>query len=92
MRRTTSAAFTRALSVRNGIEPWPGVPLTRIRRQYAPFSPTMTGSFGPPAEGSGIRNPPDSVITKSARTASGSFSTSQPAPWAPRASSSATAR
>ena len=43
-----------------------GVPLTRIRRQYAPFSPTMTGSFGPPAEGSGIRNPPDSVITKSA--------------------------
>ena len=29
MRRTTSAAFTSALSVRNGVDAWPGVPLTR---------------------------------------------------------------
>jgi hypothetical protein len=63
MRRTTSAAFSSALSVRNGIEPCPGVPRTRIRHQYVPFSPTMMGSFGPDEVGSGIRNPPDSVTT-----------------------------
>ena len=63
IRRTTSAALTRALSVRRGIDPCPGVPLTRIRHQYVPFSPTMTGNLIPVVEGRGIRNPPDSVIT-----------------------------
>ncbi len=38
MRRTTSAAVTSALSVRNGCEPWPGVPCTRILVQNVPFS------------------------------------------------------
>ena len=61
--RITSAAFTSALSVRNGIDAWPGVPRTRSVHQYAPFSATMTGSLGPVVDGSGIRNPPDSVMT-----------------------------
>ena len=38
MRRTTSAAVTSALSVRNGCEPCPGVPCTRIFVQNVPFS------------------------------------------------------
>ena len=41
-RRTTSAAVTRALSEPYGIEPWPGVPWTRRRRQAMPFSATLT--------------------------------------------------
>ena len=41
-RVTTWAAFTRALSEPYGIEPWPGVPFTWIRRQATPFSPTCT--------------------------------------------------
>ena len=60
-RRTTSAAVTSALSVRNGIEPWPGVPRTTSRRQLTPFSPTVTGSFGPDLVG--IGTPPLSVMT-----------------------------
>ena len=92
MRRTTSAAFTRALSVRSGIEPCPGVPRTRSLHQYVPFSATMTGSFGPPDDGNGMRNPPISVTTKSERTASGRSLSIHAAPYVPRASSSATAR
>ena len=61
IRRTTSAAVTRALSVRSGCEAWPGVPCTVSRHQWLPFSPTMTGSFMPDGEGIGM--PPDSVIT-----------------------------
>ena len=61
MRRTTSAAVTSALSVRNGCEPCPGVPCTRILVQNVPFSPTSTGSRGP--AGDGIWKPPDSVST-----------------------------
>ena len=60
-RRTTSAAVTSALSVRNGCEPWPGVPRTVSFDQKVPFSPTSTGSRVP--EGVGIWNPPDSVST-----------------------------
>ena len=41
-RRTISAALTSALSAPNGIEPWPGVPVTRSRRHAMPFSPTLT--------------------------------------------------
>ena len=41
-RCTTPAALTSALSMRNGIEPWPGVPRTRSRRHATPFSPTVT--------------------------------------------------
>ena len=37
-RRTTSAAFTSALSAPNGTDPWPGVPRTRRRRHATPFS------------------------------------------------------
>ncbi len=61
MRRTTSAAVTRALSVRNGREPWPGVPATVSRRQLAPFSPTVTPSTWPLLVG--IGTPPLSVMT-----------------------------
>ena len=43
MRRTTSAAVTSALSVRNGCDPWPGVPRTVSFDQKVPFSPTSTG-------------------------------------------------
>ena len=32
--------------MRNGIEPWPGVPRTRSRRQATPFSPTVTPIAG----------------------------------------------
>ena len=46
-RRTTSAAVTSALSVRNGCDACPGVPGTVMRHQYEPFSPTMTGRRGP---------------------------------------------
>ena len=60
-RRTTSAAVTSALSVRNGIEPCPGVPRITSRRQLIPFSPTVTGSFTPDLVG--IGTPPLSVIT-----------------------------
>ena len=60
-RRTTSAAVTSALSVRNGCDACPGVPFTEMRHQYEPFSPTITGSRGPPALG--IWNPPASVTT-----------------------------
>ncbi len=47
MRRTTSAAFTRALSVRHGCDPWPAVPEMRrlILHQPLPFSATITGSL-----------------------------------------------
>ena len=62
IRLTTSAAVTSALSVRSGMLAWPGVPCTRIVHQYVPFSPTMTGSFGPPAVGIGNRIPPNSVM------------------------------
>ena len=61
MRRTTSAAVTSALSVRNGREPWPGVPATVRCRQLAPFSPTVTPSTCPSRVG--IGTPPLSVIT-----------------------------
>jgi hypothetical protein len=60
-RRITSAAVTRALSVRQGCEACPGVPCTRTVHQYEPFSPTSTGIFNPVGEGRGM--PPDSVIT-----------------------------
>ena len=50
-RRTTSAAVTSALSVRNGCDAWPGVPCTVMRHQYEPFSPTITGRRGPSALG-----------------------------------------
>ena len=60
-RRTTSAAFTSALSVRNGCDACPGVPVMRKVHHHVPFSPTITGSFGP--DGLGIGMPPDSVIT-----------------------------
>src|SRR4026208_2222516 len=53
MRRTPSAAVTSALSVRNGREPWPGVPATVRCRQFAPFSPTGTPSTWPRAGGGG---------------------------------------
>ena len=92
MRRTTSAAFTSALSVRRGIDPCPGVPWTRSLHQYVPFSATMTGSFGPLIDGRGMRKPPASVTTKSARTASARSRSSHAAPYVPSASSSATAR
>ena len=49
-RCTTAAALTSALSMRNGIEPWPGVPRTRSRRQATPFSPTVTPIVGASAE------------------------------------------
>ncbi len=61
MRRTTSAAVTSALSVRNGCDPCPGVPFTRILVQKVPFSPTTTGRRGP--AGVGIWKPPASVST-----------------------------
>ena len=62
IRRTTSAALTRALSVRRGWLPWPGVPRTVSRHQKTPFSPTMTGSRGVPSAPP-IGKPPDSVMT-----------------------------
>ena len=62
-RCTTSAALTRALSVRNGIEPCPGVPRTTRVTQPRPFSPTMTGSSLSVAPGTGSDIPPVSVIT-----------------------------
>ena len=46
-RRTTSAAFTKALSVRRGCEACPGVPRTVMVHQKAPFSPVMTGQADP---------------------------------------------
>ena len=61
MRSTSLAAVTSALSVRNGMEPWPGVPRTTSRRALPPFSPTVTGRRGP--DGVGIGTPPLSVIT-----------------------------
>ena len=61
MRRTTSAAFTRALSTRKLCEPWPGVPVTRRVHQKQPFSATISGSFSPPGVSVGM--PPDSVMT-----------------------------
>ena len=61
MRRTTSAAFTSALSVRNGVDACPGVPLTRSVPHQVPFSPTMIGSLLP--VGVGIGKPPASVMT-----------------------------
>ena len=63
IRRTTSAAFTTALSLLNGIDPWPAVPRTRSSTQWVPFSPTIIGNLGPDLDGSGISNPPDSVST-----------------------------
>ena len=48
-----------ALSMRNGIEPWPGVPRTRSRRQATPFSPTVTPIGG--ASGLPVCRPPLSV-------------------------------
>jgi len=50
-RRTTSAAVTSALSVRNGWEPWPGVPRTRSFDQNVPFSAVSTGRRIPSAAG-----------------------------------------
>ncbi len=61
MRATTRAAVTSALSVRNGREPCPGVPLTTSVRQLPPFSPTLARRIGP--DGVGIGTPPLSVIT-----------------------------
>jgi hypothetical protein len=61
IRRTTSAAVTSALSVRNGCEPCPGVPRTVSFDQNVPFSPTTTGRRGP--TGVGTWKPPDSVST-----------------------------
>jgi hypothetical protein len=58
---TTAAAFTRALSDPNGIEPCPGVPRTVRRRQATPFSPTVTPTVGAVA-GPPCR-PPFSVST-----------------------------
>ena len=58
-RCTTAAALTSALSMRNGIEPWPGVPRTRSRRQATPFSPTVTPIAG--ASGLPSCRPPLSV-------------------------------
>ena len=55
IRRTTSAALTKALSERNGIDACPADPRTRIRHQYVPFSATTTGSLGPDDETSGRR-------------------------------------
>ena len=60
-RCTTLAAVTSALSVRNGREPWPGVPRTIRRRQLPPFSPTVTCSVWP--DFVGIGTPPLSVMT-----------------------------
>ena len=45
--------------MRNGIEPWPGVPWTRSRRQATPFSPTVTPMDG--ASGGPSWSPPLSV-------------------------------
>ena len=61
MRCTILAAVTSALSVRNGREPWPGVPWTTSRRQLPPFSPTVTFSLWPDLVG--IGTPPLSVMT-----------------------------
>ena len=60
-RLITAAAFTSALSLRNGAEPWPGVPRRRRRRHATPFSatfmPTNGASAGPEC------SPPLSVST-----------------------------
>ena len=60
-RRTTSAAVTTALSVRNGCDACPGVPRTVSFDQYVPFSSTITGRRAPTDVG--IWKPPDSVRT-----------------------------
>ena len=60
-RCTTAAALTSALSMRNGIEPCPGVPRTRRRRQATPFSATVTPMTGASAGPS--CSPPLSVST-----------------------------
>ena len=78
-RLTTAAAVTSALSLRNGIEPWPGVPWTRSRRQATPFSPTVTLDhrvvLGAPSW-----RPPLSVRRLSTAMASGWWSATQRAP------------
>ncbi len=58
--RTTSAAFTKALSVRRGCDAWPGVPRTVMVHQNAPFSPVITGRRTPP--GLAMGKPPASVM------------------------------
>ena len=60
MRRTTSAAFTSALSAPNGAEPCPGVPRTRSRRHITPFSATVIVTFWPAWVS--MTSPPDSVM------------------------------
>src|SRR5260370_1254285 len=58
-RRTTSAATTTALSVRNGWDAWPGVPCTVNFDQYVPFSSAITGRRGPSGVGSAALDPGD---------------------------------
>ncbi len=86
MRRTISAAFTSALSVRYGMEPWPGVPPIVRRRQARPFSAVETSS----ERSSPAQKPPISVTTQSQRSASQWRSRIHSAPYVPPASSSAT--
>ena len=59
-RRTTSAALTRALSVRSGCEACPGVPRTVKVHQKTPFSPVRTGRRTP--SGDSMGKPPASVM------------------------------
>ena len=54
-RRTTSAALTKALSVRRGCDACPGVPRMVSVHQWVPFSPVMTGKRTP--EGVAHRKP-----------------------------------
>ena len=63
MRRTTSAAFTSALSVRSGCDAWPGVPVhARACTSRCPSRRRSPAACTPaPRSASGM--PPDSVIT-----------------------------
>ena len=51
------------------MDPWPGVPRTRSRRQAMPFSATLTVMWRVPS-GLIVDQPPDSVRTYFAPTAS----------------------
>ena len=59
--RTTSAAFTTALSAPNGVDPWLGVPVTTMSTTAPPFSPVTTSTFVPCAPS--LTMPPTSVST-----------------------------
>ena len=57
-----SADVISALSAPYGIEPWPGVPWTRRRRQARPFSATLTVTWRMPSRPT-ADHPPVSVST-----------------------------